>query len=78
MTFDRRKAILTTLAAVLLLAASVFFIGEAAKFHEMARALRRADKWWFALCLVGELLAYAGYIAAYRDFARVDGGPRFS
>jgi uncharacterized protein (TIRG00374 family) len=78
MTFDRRKAILTTLAALALLAVTVFAIGEVAKFHEMARALRRADKAWFALCLLGELLAYAGYIAAYRDFARIDGGPRFS
>ena len=36
----------------------------------------RADGRWFAVCLAGELLAYAGYIAAYRDFARADGGPK--
>jgi uncharacterized membrane protein YbhN (UPF0104 family) len=28
--------------------------------------------------VLGELLAYAGYILAYRDFARVDGGPALS
>ena len=43
----------------------------------MLHALRHADRLWFVVCLGGELVAYAGYIAAYRDVARVDGGPRF-
>jgi uncharacterized membrane protein YbhN (UPF0104 family) len=42
----------------------------------MLHALRRADRVWFVVCLLGELVAYVGYIAAYRDIARVDGGPR--
>jgi uncharacterized protein (TIRG00374 family) len=42
----------------------------------MTRALEAANGWWFVVCLFGEIVAYAGYIAAYRDFARVDGGPR--
>lgn len=73
---DRRKAIITALAALVLLAVAVFLIGELADFGKMTGALERADKPWFAVCLAGELLAYAGYIAAYRDFARVDGGPK--
>ncbi|MGH3049970.1 MAG: lysylphosphatidylglycerol synthase domain-containing protein, partial [Gaiellaceae bacterium] len=40
-------------------------------------ALEKANGGWFPVCLVGELLAYAGYIVAYRDTARVDGGPCF-
>ena len=72
---DRRKAILTAVAAVVILAAAVFLIGQAASFSEMLDALRRADRIWFVVCLAGELVAYAGYIAAYREFARVDGGP---
>jgi len=43
----------------------------------MIKALRDADTIWFPVCLAGELLAYAGFIAAYRDVARVDGGPIF-
>ena len=73
---DRRKVILTAVLALVLLAVAVFLIGELASFGKMLRALKRADKPWFAVCLGGELLAYAGYIAAYRDFARVDGGPK--
>lgn len=38
--------------------------------------MRRGDKAWFAGCVAGELLAYCGYVLAYRDVIRVDGGPR--
>src|SRR5206468_10727179 len=72
---DGRKAIVTAVAAVVTLAASVFLIGQVASFPAMLDALRRADRVWFVVCLAGELVAYGGYIAAYRDFARVDGGP---
>jgi uncharacterized membrane protein YbhN (UPF0104 family) len=73
---DRRKAIFTAIAAVAILGASVFLIGQVASFPKMLHALRRADRIWFVVCLAGELVAYVGYIAAYRDIARVDGGPR--
>jgi uncharacterized membrane protein YbhN (UPF0104 family) len=73
----RRKAILTLIAGVAIVAIAVFFIGEVASFPKMLRALRHADRIWFFVCLGGELVAYAGYIVAYRDVARVDGGPRF-
>jgi uncharacterized protein (TIRG00374 family) len=73
---DRRKVLLTALLAVVLLAVAIFLIGQLASFGKMTHALERADKPWFAVCLAGEILAYAGYIAAYRDFARVDGGPK--
>jgi uncharacterized membrane protein YbhN (UPF0104 family) len=69
--------VLTALAAAALAAGAVALVGELASFHQLARAARRADKAWLPLCLVGELLAYAGYILAYRDLARVDGGPAF-
>jgi uncharacterized protein (TIRG00374 family) len=73
---DRRKVILTAILAIILLSIAVFLIGELANFDTMLKALERANKPWFAVCLGGEFLAYAGYIAAYRDFARVDGGPK--
>jgi uncharacterized membrane protein YbhN (UPF0104 family) len=74
---DRRKAILTLVIGTVIVAIAVFFIGQVASFPKMLRALRHADRIWFFVCLGGELVAYAGYIAAYRDVARVDGGPRF-
>jgi uncharacterized membrane protein YbhN (UPF0104 family) len=74
---DRRKAILTALVALALLAAFVWIVGQFSSFGDMRDALEEAHRGWFPLCLAGEVAAYVGYIAAYRDFARVDGGPRF-
>jgi len=50
-------------------------IGRAAKFGEVTEAAARGSKLWFPICLLGEALAYAGYILAYRDVARAEGGP---
>jgi uncharacterized membrane protein YbhN (UPF0104 family) len=72
---DRRKAILTGVAALVLAVAAVFGIGQVTSFHHMTHALGRGDRRWFTVCLGGALLAYAGYVAAYRDVARFDGGP---
>ena len=69
---DRRKAIVTGLAAIVLVVGLVAIVGQVTSFHDMLRALRRGDESWFPVCLAGELLAYAGYIVAYRDAARVD------
>jgi uncharacterized protein (TIRG00374 family) len=74
---DRRKAIVSGVVGLLLVVAAVAGIGQITSFHHMLRALDRADGSWFPVCLGGELLAYAGFIAAYRDVARIDGGPRF-
>jgi uncharacterized protein (TIRG00374 family) len=74
---DRKKALLSVVLGLVLVAAAVAGIGQITSFHEMVDALRNADNTWFPVCLGGELLAYAGFIAAYRDIARVDGGPEF-
>ena len=73
--FDRRKAVLTAVAALVLAVATVFGIGQVTNFRHVTHALGRGDRSWFPVCLGGELLAYAGYVAAYRDVARFDGGP---
>jgi uncharacterized protein (TIRG00374 family) len=73
---ERRKIILTALVTVVLGFGAVAIVGQITSFDDMVKALRRADNRWFIVCLAGEIAAYAGYIAAYRDFARVDGGPR--
>jgi uncharacterized protein (TIRG00374 family) len=74
---DRRKAILSAVLGLVLVVAAVAAIGQITSFHHMVQALHDADARWFPVCLGGELLAYAGFIAAYRDVARVDGGPCF-
>jgi uncharacterized protein (TIRG00374 family) len=73
---SRRRAIVTAIVALLLAVLVVGVIGQVTSFDDMLDALREANDWWFPVCLLGEIAAYAGYIAAYRDIARVDGGPR--
>lgn len=72
---DRRKAILTGVGALVLAVAAVVGIGQITSLRHVVRALGRGDRSWFPVCLGGALLAYAGYVAAYRDIARFDGGP---
>lgn len=75
---DRRKAIVTGIAALALAVAAVVGIEQVTSSHNVVRALGRGDHAWFPVCLAGALLAYAGYVGAYRDVARFDGGPIFS
>lgn len=74
---DRKKALLSVVLGLVLVGAAVAGIGQIASFHDMVQALRDADTKWFPVCLGGEILAYVGFIAAYRDIARIDGGPLF-
>ena len=75
---DRRKALVTVALGLVLVVGAVAAIGQVTSFHHILHALGRADGTWFPVCLGGELLVYAGYVTAYRDVARVDGGPCFS
>ena len=74
---DRKKALLSVVLGLVLVGAAVAGIGQIASFHDMVKALRDADTKWFPVCLAGEAMAYFGFIVAYRDIARVDGGPVF-
>lgn len=75
---DRRKAILTGVGALVLVAGAVALLGQAADFGEMLDALEAADRRWFALCVGGQALTYVGYVLAYRDVARARRGPELS
>jgi len=46
--------------------------------ERLDRAARHLHPVWLVLCFGGELLAYAGYVLAVRDTARVDRGPKLS
>jgi putative heme transporter len=70
-----RRRLLAFPAGLALAGAVWVLVGRAAGSDEVVRALGEADPRWLPLCLVGEVLSYAGYVLAYRQTARVAGGP---
>lgn len=75
---DRRRILISIGFALVLAVGAIGLIGEIASYHRMARALAEARHVWLVGCLIGEVLAYIGYILAYRDIARVGDGPVLS
>jgi uncharacterized protein (TIRG00374 family) len=73
---DAKRALITILVAVILAVGAFSLIGKFASFHEIVEALEAANRQWFPICLAGLVCAYAGYIAGYREVARMHGGPR--
>jgi uncharacterized membrane protein YbhN (UPF0104 family) len=57
---------------------AVVGLADLAGGERLDRAARNLHPGWLGLCLGGELLAYAGYVLAVRDTARVDNGPTLS
>ena len=72
---DRRRVLISIGLAVVLAVSAIGLIGEVANYGRITRALAEAHHAWLIGCLIGELLAYVGYILAYRDVARVGDGP---
>jgi uncharacterized membrane protein YbhN (UPF0104 family) len=58
--------------------ATAAFVGVAwaAGLGAVAQSLHRVDAIWLPAALAAEALAYVGYVLAYREVARVEGGPR--
>src|SRR5947209_16324554 len=67
-------AALVIVAAVLALGATVGLIW-AAGFDEVGHRLTEADWWWLGAAAFGEIVAYFGYVLAYREIASIEGGP---
>jgi uncharacterized membrane protein YbhN (UPF0104 family) len=76
-TLHARPALLAVGLAALLGGGALALLGQAAHIGRLQRAAQVADVRWLAPCLAGQLLAYLGYVLAYHDAARADGGPRF-
>ena len=72
---DAKKALLTLALAVVLVVGTVGLIAKLADLDELTSALDKANRQWFPICLAGLVCAYAGYIAGYREIARMHGGP---
>jgi uncharacterized membrane protein YbhN (UPF0104 family) len=64
--------------ALLLVGVAFALLGRAANFRRVTDAAGDADRRWFPVCLLGELIAFCGYVAAYRGIARADGGPELT
>jgi putative heme transporter len=72
---SRLRALLVFVAGVILVVAVAGSVGKAADFSRLLDALHAAEWGWLALGVPGVIAAYGGYIAAYRDAARVGDGP---
>jgi uncharacterized membrane protein YbhN (UPF0104 family) len=71
---SREMAVFIALAAGLT-AAAVIGVAWAAGFGAVEKSLRHVDGVWLPAALGAEALAYVGYVLAYREVARVEGGP---
>ncbi len=78
LSLDKRRAVIAVILAVMLAGGAFTAIGQLAHFGKISSAIAHAEKLWLPACLFGQLLAYLGYMLAYHDVARADGGPRFS
>jgi glycosyltransferase 2 family protein len=73
-----RRPLLIGIGAAVLAVGTAALIGKAAGYARLLDSLRGADLNWLPLLAAGQIVAYAGYIMAYRATARVEGGPRLS
>lgn len=76
-TISRGKALAGALLALVLAGGAFSLIANIAEFGKVGSVLRHARAEWLPVCVAGQLLAYAGYVLAYRDAARASGGPEF-
>jgi undecaprenyl-diphosphatase len=76
LAFDRKKAVVAVGLALALAVGAFGLVGKIADYGQLKHAVADGGRAWFPLALAGEVLAYVGYVLAYRDVASVDGGPR--
>ena len=69
-----RHLVIGVAAAVIAGAAMITGIGRLAGFTKMGDALSDAQFGWLALCVVGQVLVFAGYGGALRSTIRADDG----
>jgi uncharacterized membrane protein YbhN (UPF0104 family) len=69
---DRLTAFLVV--AVVLAGGALFGVAWAAGFHDVLTGLAHPGWSWLGLAVAGEVVAYLGYTAAYREVARAEEG----
>jgi uncharacterized membrane protein YbhN (UPF0104 family) len=73
-----RRPLLVLLVPALLALGAVAGLADIAGSARLDRAARNLHPAWLVLCFFGEAVAYAGYVLAVRDTAKVDSGPKLS
>jgi uncharacterized membrane protein YbhN (UPF0104 family) len=69
------KPLVVVLAAAGATAGMAVVLASDAGWPHVLRVVYERHSWsWLAVCLVGEVAAYCGYVLTVRDMARVDGG----
>jgi uncharacterized membrane protein YbhN (UPF0104 family) len=76
--FGLWKVLAIIVGGALLVLGIVLLVGRIFDYAGFVDELRHADPWWLLVCVLGEVLAYAGYVWAWQVCARVGGGPAFS
>lgn len=71
---SRRRVVLLVVAAVGLAGGALAALGAASSYRRLLGAFEHASWWWVPLCALGEAVAYGGYVLAYREVGRADGG----
>ena len=75
---DRRGVLVFVVTGGLLAAAAIAGIVWAAGWSDVLDDVRHATYSWLWLAALGAVASYAGYLLAYREVARADGGPVIS
>jgi uncharacterized membrane protein YbhN (UPF0104 family) len=70
----RAESLLFVVASSLIALGTLFAVTWVAGFDQVAARLREVDPVWFATAFGAELVAYVGYIFAYREVARIEPG----
>lgn len=71
---EGRRVLLLVIIALVLAGGALAGLGAVSSYGRLLAAFEHASPWWLPLCAAGEAVAYAGYILAYRDVGRADGG----
>lgn len=71
---SRRRVLLLVVVALVLAGGALAGLGAASSYARVLAALEHASFRWLPLCAAGEAVAYAGYVLAYREVGRADGG----
>jgi len=73
-----RRPVLVLVVPTALALGAIAGLADLAGGERIDRAARHLHPAWLVLCFFGELVAYAGYVLAVRDTAKVDQGPKLS
>ena len=73
---DPAQQVVLVLVGAGLALAAIIGIAWAAGFHAVLHELRKVDPIWLPVAFGMEVAAYFGYVVAYRELARAQGGPR--